>query len=108
MWLIYNHYLTLKEWSPNFRTSKDNVMQLVVWVRISGLPIEYYDQRVITFISNKIGKPIKVDKNTLSREMGKYTRLYSQVDLTKPLLAIFSIKGRHFKVEYEGLHMLCL
>jgi hypothetical protein len=30
------------------------------------------------------------------------------VDLTKPLLAMFTIKGRHYKVEYEGLHFLCL
>lgn len=31
-----------------------------------------------------------------------------QVDLSKPLMAMFSIKGRHCKVEYEGLHLLCL
>jgi hypothetical protein len=30
------------------------------------------------------------------------------VDLSKPLLAMFSIKGRTYKVEYEGLHLLCL
>lgn len=31
-----------------------------------------------------------------------------QVDLTKPLLEMFAIKGRHYKIEYEGLHLLCL
>lgn len=74
----------------------------------SGLPIEYYDQCVLTFIGNRIGKAIKVYKNTLSRERGKYSRLCIQVDLTKPLLAMFAIKGRHFKVEYEGLHLIFL
>lgn len=67
----------------------------------------YYDQRVLTFIGNRIGKAIKVDKNMLSRERGKYARLCVQVDITKPLMAMFSIKGKNFKVEYEGLHMLC-
>jgi hypothetical protein len=31
-----------------------------------------------------------------------------EVDLSKPLLAMFELKGRHYKVEYEGLHLLCL
>lgn len=84
------------------------VNQLAVWVRISVLPIEYYDQSVLTFIGNRIRKTIKVDRTTLSRERGKYASLCIQVDLTKPLLAMFAIKDRHFKIEYKGLHLLCL
>jgi hypothetical protein len=30
-----------------------------------------------------------------------------EVDLTKPLLAMFTIKGCKYNVEYEGLHLLC-
>jgi hypothetical protein len=30
------------------------------------------------------------------------------VDLTKPLLAMFTLKGRKYTIEYEGLHMLCM
>ncbi|MCI41099.1 hypothetical protein A2U01_0062332, partial [Trifolium medium] len=48
-----------------------------------------------------------VDKNTLAQERGKYARLCVQVNLTKPLLAMFTIKGRKYNIEYEGLHMLC-
>ncbi|KAI5394690.1 hypothetical protein KIW84_061354 [Lathyrus oleraceus] len=78
--------------------------QLAVCVRIARLSINYYNQKVLTFIGNVI----KVDKNTFTRERGKYARLCIEVDLSKPLLAIFVIKGRHYKVEYEGLHLLCL
>jgi hypothetical protein len=31
-------------------------------VRIPDLPIEYYDAKVLTFIGNRIGKTVKVDK----------------------------------------------
>lgn len=75
LWLVYDHYLMVREWSPNFSPSKDMVNQLVVWVRISGLPIEYYDQKVHTFIGNMIGKSIKVDRTNLTRERGKYDHL---------------------------------
>ncbi|XP_058733532.1 uncharacterized protein LOC131605159 [Vicia villosa] len=107
-WLIYDHYLSVQEWKPNFCPSSDAVEQIAVWVRISGLPLEYYDARVLAFIGNRIGTTVKVDRNTLKIERGKYARLCMQVDLTKPLLAMFSIKGRHYKIENEGLHLLCL
>lgn len=51
---------------------------------------------------------IKVDKNTLFRKRGKYARLCIQVNLTKPLMAMFAINGRHFKIEYEELYLLYL
>ncbi|XP_058774782.1 uncharacterized protein LOC131649052 [Vicia villosa] len=107
-WLIYDHYLSVREWKPNFFPSSDAIEQIAVWVRISGLPLEYYDARVLAFIGNRIGSTVKVDRNTLSIKRGKYTRLCVQVDLTKPLLAMFAIKGRHYKIEYEGLHLFCL
>jgi hypothetical protein len=106
-WFIYDHYLTVKEWSPNFHPASDTIKEVAVWLRISGLPIEYYDRRALEFIGNRIGKTVKVDKNTLSQERGKYARLCVQVNLSKPLLAMFTIKGRKYNIEYEGLHMLC-
>jgi hypothetical protein len=106
-WFIYDHYLTVKEWSPNFHPASDTIKEVAVWLRISGLPIEYYDSRALKFIGNRIGKTVKVDKNTLSLERGKYARLCVQVNLSQPLLAMFTIKGRKYNIEYEGLHMLC-
>ncbi|WJX35274.1 hypothetical protein P8452_23289 [Trifolium repens] len=89
-WFIYDHYLTVKEWSPNFHPASDTIQEVAVWLRISGLPIEYYDSRALRFIGNRIGRTVKVDKNTLSQERGKYARLCVQVNLSKPLLAMFT------------------
>jgi hypothetical protein len=107
-WFIYDHYLTVREWSPNFHPASDTIKSVAVWIRVSGLPIEYYDTKVLNFIGNRVGKTVKVDKNTLQQERGKYARLCVEVNLTKPLLAMFSIKGRKYHIEYEGLHMLCI
>lgn len=51
---------------------------------------------------------MKVDKATLYRERGKYASICVQVNLNNSLLDMFSIKGKHYKMEYDGLHMLCL
>jgi hypothetical protein len=48
-----------------------------------------------------------VDRNTLFQERGKYARVCVEVNLNEPLLAMFELKDETYKVEYEGLHMLC-
>ncbi|XP_058751892.1 uncharacterized protein LOC131624996 [Vicia villosa] len=107
-WFIYDHYLTFKDWRPNFQPDSDSIVEVAVWVRISGLPIEYYDLRSLTAFGNQIGSTIKVDKTTIKKERGKYARICVTVNLTKPLLAMFEINGSCYKFEYEGLHLLCL
>lgn len=102
--LIYDHYLTIREWEPNFYPGSDSIKQLAVWVWVSGSPIECYDARLSTFIGNNTGTIVEVDKNMLIRERGKYARQCVHVDLSKPLLAMFAIKGRLYKIEYKGLH----
>lgn len=72
------------------------------------IPIEYYDAKVISFIGNRVGKTVKVDKNTTQQERGKYARLCIEVKFSNPLLPMFSIKGRRYKIGYEGLHLPCL
>lgn len=79
-----------------------------MWLRITGLPIEYYSQSILKIIDDRIGETMKMDKTTTEGERGKYARVYVKVNLSKPLLAMFSIKGRLYKIEYKGLHLLCL
>jgi hypothetical protein len=107
LWFIYDHYLTVKEWKPNFHPGSDTIKSVAVWVRIASLPIEYYDAKVLRSIGNRVGRTVKVDKTTLNQERGKYARICVEVDLTKPLLAMFTIKGSKYNVAYEGLHLLC-
>ncbi|XP_058733900.1 uncharacterized protein LOC131605574 [Vicia villosa] len=96
-WMIYDHYLTVRDWRDNFCLARDAIEELAIWVRIYGLPIEYYDNSVLSYIVDQIGKTVKVDKNTLTRAKIKYVRLCIQVNLMKLLLAMLSIKGHHYK-----------
>lgn len=106
-WLIFDHYLTVCEWRPNFSPSTKSIERVAVWVRFSGLPIEYYDFKILSFIGHRSGRTVTVDKNILGQERGKYARLCVEVDLTKSLLAMFELKRQTYTIEYEGLHLLC-
>ncbi|KAI5412275.1 hypothetical protein KIW84_057077 [Lathyrus oleraceus] len=31
-WFIYDHYLTVKDWSPNFQPESDTIIEVAVWI----------------------------------------------------------------------------
>ena len=62
--MIFNHYLTIRPWQPNFDPEQDILWNPLVWVRIPCLPIKYYDKRFLMNLGEKIGKPIKIDDAT--------------------------------------------
>lgn len=62
-------------------------------MRVSNLPIKYYDVGFLTQLGNRIGRTVKVDNNTLQMERGKCARLCVEVDLRKPLVPMFEVKS---------------
>ncbi|KAJ4826668.1 hypothetical protein Tsubulata_001552 [Turnera subulata] len=58
-------------------------------------------------LSAKIGKPIRIDINTLQAELGKFARLAIEVEFSKPLLGWVENEDRWFKVIYEDIPDFC-
>ena len=46
-WFIGGHYLTIRDWEPNFKPSLASYDQVAVWVRLPELPFEYYEPCVL-------------------------------------------------------------
>ncbi|XP_028775610.1 uncharacterized protein LOC114732503 [Neltuma alba] len=106
-WLIQNHYLTVQTWKRNFNPWNEKIQKLAIWVRLPGLPGDYYDRKFFYNLGNKIGTAIKVDEMTLTRARTMYARLCVEIDLNAPLLPSYFVDGNWLKIEYEGLHMIC-
>ncbi|XVF57141.1 hypothetical protein PTKIN_Ptkin06aG0180000 [Pterospermum kingtungense] len=106
-WMVMDHYLIVKEWSPNFDPMIDVEEKLLVWVRFPCLPIEYFDYDFLMKVGEKIGRPVCVDEATSLVSRGKFARMCVEIDITKPLLAKFRVRRRIRKIEYEGIHLVC-
>lgn len=106
-WMIEDNYLTIRKWVPNLIPDESPIKVLTAWVRIPNLSVEYFDITFLHKIGSKIGKVLRIDKTTSNAERGQFTRLSVKIDLTKPLLSKFWLKGRIWKVQYEGLHLIC-
>lgn len=106
-WLIFYHCLVVSHWSPKFASPDSKVDRIVVQVRFPGLNLVYYDGSFLLAMASAIGRPIKVDPNTLKVERGKFVRVCVEIDLTVPVVGKIWVNGHLYKVQYEGLHLIC-
>jgi hypothetical protein len=90
-WLIFDHCFAVSHWSPEFAYPDAKVNRTVVWVRFPGLNLVYYDESFLLAMASAIGRPIKVDTNTLKVERGKFARVCVKVDLTVPVVGTIAV-----------------
>ncbi|XP_028796759.1 uncharacterized protein LOC114752196 [Neltuma alba] len=106
-WLMYDHYISVQPWKEDFDPDDEVITSVAAWVRISKLPMDYYDTGILHVVGSQIGKVLKIDKNTIGRTKGRFARICVHLDLTKPLQPCVLFNGKEKKVEYEGLHWIC-
>src|SRR4051812_39665336 len=105
--MVGDNYLHAKRWRPNFIVEAARIYTLLVWVRFPTLLVEYYSKTWLWRAGNHIGKMIKVDSSTLTASRGKFARVCIKVDLNKPLLASYRMRGVDYHLQYEGLQEIC-
>ncbi|XP_021726906.1 uncharacterized protein LOC110731183 [Chenopodium quinoa] len=106
-WMLDDNYLTIRKWVPNFIPDDAPLRFLTAWVRIPNLSVEYFDKEFLLKVGNKIGKVVRIDNNTAMAQRSQFTRLSIELDLSKPLLSKFWLKGKVLRVQYEGLRLIC-
>ena len=83
--MIFDHYLTVQPWIPDFDTNQSSLQHLLVWVRIPCLLIEYYDHKFMMQLGAKLRKLIKIDEATSLVSRGHFAIIYVEVDLSKQI-----------------------
>ena len=106
-WFVGGHYLSIRNWEPNFKPSMANVTSVAVWIRLSELPIEYYKPSVLWELGQAIGPVLRVDMHTAIESRGWFARICVQINFEKPLIKLIQIGGIDQPVLYEGINALC-
>lgn len=83
------------------------ISSLLVWVIFRTLPVEYFKESQLQEPGNQIGHTIIVDSTMLATTTGKFAQVCVKVDLKKPLKARLKMRGKYWKLQYEGLHEIC-
>lgn len=71
-WMIFNHYLSVRMWCPEFNVTHATIDKTLVWVTIPSLNLLFYEEDFIMKLAASlmklaasIGSPVKVDLHTL-------------------------------------------
>ncbi|KAF1886070.1 hypothetical protein Lal_00021351 [Lupinus albus] len=89
--MVFDHYVAVACWTPEFVAPTTKVDRTMVWIRFPGLNMVYYDESFLLGLASCVGKPIKVDTNTLRADMGRYARVCVEIDLTKLVTVVSAI-----------------
>ena len=85
-WTIQGHYVTISKWRPEFQASSNNIISILIWIWVPGLPIEYYTENFLMKLGNILGKAMKIDQQTANAVREKYLRVCIEPNLGKPLV----------------------
>ncbi|KAL8547278.1 hypothetical protein ACS0TY_006848 [Phlomoides rotata] len=80
-WQIKPGFLHLQRWVQDFNPYKVSSSVAPVWIRISELPLEYWNTNIITALASAVGTVIKLNEHTASRSMGHFARVLVELDL---------------------------
>jgi hypothetical protein len=106
-WMIFDHCVAIRPWTTDFISSQVQINKTLVWIRFPSLGMEYYDESLLLALATAVGRPVKVDIHTLDASRGKFARVCIEIDLDKPVVGKVWFRDYWYKVEYEGLHLLC-
>lgn len=106
-WKILDNYIVPQRWRPDFDPTTAKVEKMAVWVRLPGLPVEYFHEDILKLILERVGTPLKLDRTTAGVERGRFARAAVEIDLAKPLVSMVMVRSRLQRVEFEGLHVIC-
>lgn len=65
-WKVANQVLQVRDWEPNFNPDNQRTSLAKVWIKFSGLSLEYWTEDNLLAMAKAFGKPIQVDNNTFS------------------------------------------
>ncbi|GAV80399.1 LOW QUALITY PROTEIN: DUF4283 domain-containing protein, partial [Cephalotus follicularis] len=77
-WDVWGYHLVIRKWSSDMPGMQDDP----VWVKLSGVPVQYWMKLGLSHIASVIGKPLYMDVNTTKRHSLSFARICIEIDAT--------------------------
>lgn len=75
-WLVGKTALVLQKWHPNLNMSESLMVEVPVWVKLLGLPLEYWVESIFSGIASSLGELLSIDMVIASRRRLTHARFY--------------------------------
>lgn len=110
---FFDHYLAVQPWEPNFQPTKAKMPKTAVWVHLESTSMEQFTGPMLRYLVQTLGKPIKIDYNTMLASRGRFARVCVKIDLSQTLPPMIKLRLEEYseptivRCAYEGLHTIC-
>ncbi|GLJ36630.1 hypothetical protein SUGI_0736970 [Cryptomeria japonica] len=74
-WFIGDHPVYMQPWMPNFNHMKLALYEKPVWVRLFNLPIKYWGDSSLEWISRNLGTLLEIDEEIIEKDLYTYARM---------------------------------
>ncbi|KAI0493903.1 hypothetical protein KFK09_024030 [Dendrobium nobile] len=106
-WFLNGHIVGMEKWTPKLSPMYMKGLTSPIWVKMTHLPLHYWDEKNIARIASMIGKPLILDGNLFQWGRREFARVCMRVKIDQSLplrVWVKSISRRFFqKVEYEKI-----
>ncbi|XP_057820700.1 uncharacterized protein LOC131033477 [Cryptomeria japonica] len=110
-WLVGKIALVLQKWHPNLNMSESLLVQVPVWVKLPGLPLEYWVESIFSGITSSFGELLLIDPITALRRTFTHARFYVGVSHDADMLEQIDIVSKlgtwKQQIEYESIPFAC-
>nr|XP_010917814.1 uncharacterized protein LOC105042341 [Elaeis guineensis] len=84
-WFVADQLLAVEPWVPGFVPGVKQVRRVVVWLRLPGLPMEFWSPGMRRAIVAEAGKPVAVDEFTNNHRKAGFAKFRVELDAGEPL-----------------------
>nr|GEV24704.1 hypothetical protein [Tanacetum cinerariifolium] len=111
LWLICNVRLIMKKWSPNANLSKEDLSNVLVWVKFYVVPLIAFTEDGLSVIATKIDTPLMIDAYIATMRTESWGSMGDMEDVwvwsTSVPLVKSSSKDRMDAMLENGLWLIC-
>jgi len=110
-WHFEHAPVLLKHWTPLFDPEIEQIGIGPVWIRLPGIPLQYWSEDIFRRIGNAIGTFMDYDKSYQQTGMMAYARLLINLDTRGGIQEYITIQWRDTArkqiIDYEGILYRC-
>ncbi|KAK4428539.1 hypothetical protein Salat_1153700 [Sesamum alatum] len=84
IWFVEGFPMWVFKWTPTFNPRVESPI-VPVWVRLPGLPIQFFEREALFSIARLLGTPLRTDVSTATLVRPSVARVCVEINLLEPL-----------------------
>lgn len=110
-YFMNNAGLFMRHWEERYNPDAEKLLAAPVWVRLFGLPSEFWKPDILEGIGNSIGDFVKVAESTKRGKFTSYARICIYMNIAEPLPEFVEVEYHDElwkqPVDYEHIPFRC-